>query len=167
MTRGAQNLSAAMFAKPCPTKHNTPGLNPQFTGLWRDAVVDADIPQGGGLPPLSVKAGDRIWASFKNAHLNPNEFPNPTSINPARPKELYNLNGAGFHNCPGVTYAEQTIAEILRVVFRLKNVRRAPGRAGRLNGFTTVVNETETNMFINPIGSVSPWPGSMHLIYDS
>ena len=46
------------------------GLNPQFTGLWRDAEVDASIPQGDGLPPLEVKAGDRIWASFKNAHLN-------------------------------------------------------------------------------------------------
>lgn len=46
------------------------GLNPQFTGLWRDAVVDAEIPQGPGIPPLHVKSGDRIWASFKNAHLN-------------------------------------------------------------------------------------------------
>ncbi|KAF8879290.1 heme peroxidase [Infundibulicybe gibba] len=141
--------------------------NPQFTGLWRDAAVDADIPQGNGLPPLSVKAGDRIWASFKNAHLNPTEFPNPTSVDPRRPKASYNLNGAGFHNCPGVTYAEQTIAEILKVVLKLKNVRRAAGQAGRLNGFTTVVNETETNMFITPIGSVSTWPGSMHLVYDS
>ena len=46
------------------------GLNPQFTGLWRDAAVDAVIPQGDGLPPLKVEAGDRIWASFKNAHLD-------------------------------------------------------------------------------------------------
>ena len=46
------------------------GLNPQFTGLWRDAVVDASIPRGDDRPPLKVLAGDRIWASFKNAHLN-------------------------------------------------------------------------------------------------
>lgn len=46
------------------------GLNPQFTGLWRDVAVDATIPQGAGLPAMQVKAGDRIWASFKNAHLN-------------------------------------------------------------------------------------------------
>jgi hypothetical protein len=45
-------------------------LNPQFTGLWRDVAVDVSIPQGDGLPPLEVKAGDRIWASFKNAHLD-------------------------------------------------------------------------------------------------
>jgi hypothetical protein len=46
------------------------GLNPQFTGLWRDVAVDATIPQGKDLPPMNVKAGDRIWASFKNAHIN-------------------------------------------------------------------------------------------------
>jgi hypothetical protein len=46
------------------------GLNPQVPGLWRSVAVDAQVPQGGTLPPLNVKAGDRIWASFRNAHLN-------------------------------------------------------------------------------------------------
>ncbi|KAG6861077.1 hypothetical protein C0995_004175 [Termitomyces sp. Mi166 len=32
------------------------GLKPQFSGLWRQAVVDAVIDQGPGLPPLKVKA---------------------------------------------------------------------------------------------------------------
>jgi len=141
-------------------------LNPQFTGLWRDAAVDATIPQGDGLPPLKVEAGDRIWASFKNAHLDPKEFPNPTTIDPHRPKASYNLNGAGLHNCIGTEYAEQTIAEILRVVFKLQNVRRASGDAGRLSGFTEVVTETEINVFIKANGTTSPWPGSMYLVYD-
>jgi hypothetical protein len=141
-------------------------LNPQFTGLWRDAVVDTSIPQGDDLPPLKVLAGDRIWASFKNAHLNAKEFPDPTTIDPRRPKSSYNLNGAGFHNCAGVEYAEQTIAEILRVVFKLQNVRRAPGDAGRLSGYTEIVNQTVTNVFIKPNGTTSPWPGSMYLVYD-
>ncbi|TFK58570.1 heme peroxidase, partial [Pluteus cervinus] len=139
-------------------------LNPQYTGLWRDAAVDATIQQGYGLPPIEIKAGDRIWASFKNAHLNPTEFPNPTSVDPTRPNSAYNLNGTGFHTCPGVTYAVQTIAEIVKVVFKLKNVRRAPGNAGRLAGFTEIINETETNVFIKPNGTLSPWPGSMVLV---
>ena len=46
------------------------GLRPQFPGLWREAAVDATIPQGPGLPPMEVKKGDRIWGSFRNAHLN-------------------------------------------------------------------------------------------------
>ena len=34
------------------------------------AAGDADIPQGPRTPAASVKAGDRVWASYKNAQLN-------------------------------------------------------------------------------------------------
>ncbi|KAJ6607611.1 heme peroxidase [Mycena sp. CBHHK59/15] len=141
-------------------------LHPQFTGLWRDVAVDATIPQGGDLPPLAVKKGDRIWASFKNAHRNPADFPNPLAVDPTRPSKAYSLNGTGFHGCPGVAYAEQTIADTLKVVFKLKNVRRAAGNAGKLAAIKTVVNETETNLYLTPYGTASPWPGSMFLVYD-
>jgi hypothetical protein len=46
------------------------GLNPQFTTILREAAVDAVIPQGPGLPPMQVKAGEHIGSCFKNAHLN-------------------------------------------------------------------------------------------------
>ncbi|KAJ7160328.1 heme peroxidase [Mycena filopes] len=141
-------------------------LNPQCHGLWRDVAADASIPQGNGLPAMDVKAGDRIWASFRNAHLNPTEFPNPTTVDPSRPATSYNLHGAGFHACLGVTYAQHTIAEILKVIFKLKNVRRAQGDPGRLAGFTQIINETETNIFLTPYGTTSPWPGSLFLVYD-
>ena len=98
----------------------------------------------------------------------PVDFPDPLVVNPNRPKSSYaNLNGTGFHVCPGVSYAEQTIAETVKVVFKLKNVRRAPGNAGQLNGFKLVVNETETNYYQTPTGAVSAWPGSMFLVYDA
>ncbi|KAJ3865441.1 heme peroxidase [Lentinula novae-zelandiae] len=141
-------------------------LNPQYTGLYRDAVVDTVIPQGPGLEPLAVKAGDRIWASFKNAHRNPAEFPDPLKVDPTRPQSAYNLNGTGYHQCPGVTYAEQTIAETVKVVFSLKNIRRADGNAGSLGGFTVIKDETETNVYLKPNGILTSWPGSMYLVYD-
>ncbi|KAG5644792.1 hypothetical protein DXG03_007613 [Asterophora parasitica] len=141
-------------------------LKPQFPGLWREAVVDAVISQGPGLPPVSISAGDRIWGSFRNAHLNPIDFPEPTVVDPTRPLASYNLNGAGFHNCPGTTYAQQTIVEILKAVFALKNLRRAPGDAGKLHGFTEVFNETETDFYVRRNGNISSWPGSLHIVYD-
>ena len=45
-------------------------LNPQFAGLFRTAAKDCTISQGDGLPDLHFKAGDVIFGSFKNAHLN-------------------------------------------------------------------------------------------------
>lgn len=85
-------------------------------------------------------------------------------MNPRRPFGSYNLNGAGFHNCPGTAFAQQTICEIVKVVFKLKNVRRAAGDAGKLVGFTEVINKTETDFYIQRNGSVSTWPGSMHIV---
>ncbi|KAG6810880.1 hypothetical protein H0H92_009972 [Tricholoma furcatifolium] len=141
-------------------------LKPQFPGLWREAAVDASISQGPGLPDLEIKAGDRIWASFRNAHLNPLDFPEPTKVNPTRPLASYNLNGAGFHNCPGTAYAQLTIVEIVKAIFSLKNVRRAPGDAGKLHGFSEIIHETETEFYIQRNGTVSAWPGSLHITFD-
>jgi hypothetical protein len=71
----------------------TTGLNPQFTGLWREAVVDAHIPQGNGLPPIHVNAGDRIWASFRNAHLNVRFFASFVI-------SLFSSNSSSAHRIP-------------------------------------------------------------------
>ncbi|PPQ84052.1 hypothetical protein CVT26_013955, partial [Gymnopilus dilepis] len=143
-------------------------LQPQFEGLWRTSVVDSIVDQGPSLPLLQVKAGDRLRASFRNAHLNPLDFPDPTTVNPRRPPSAYTtINGTGFHLCPGVDYAQKTIVEAIRVIFSLKNVRRAPGDAGSLKRFTEIVHETETDSFVQRNGTVSPWPGSMNIVWDA
>lgn len=46
----------------------------------------------------------------------------------------------------------------------MKNVRRAEGNAGKLVGFSKVVLETENNVYIMPNGTLSAWPGSMHIV---
>ena len=94
----------------------------------------------------------------------PIDFPDPTSVNPKRPIASYNLNGAGFHNCPGTNYAQLTIIEIVKAVFKLKNVRRAPGDAGKLHGFTEIIRETENDFFVQRNGKVSAWPGSIVIV---
>jgi hypothetical protein len=57
-----------------------------------------------------------------------------------------------------------TIAEIVRVVFGLKNLRRAPGDAGKLKKITEIKNETVVNHYVQWNGELSMWPGSMHLV---
>lgn len=51
--------------------------------------------------------------------------------------------GGGFHLCIGVSFAIQVITDIVKVVYSLKNVKRAPGDAGRLVGTTKMFNEVE------------------------
>ncbi|KAF8901487.1 heme peroxidase [Gymnopilus junonius] len=137
-------------------------LRPQYEGLWRQATVDAAINQGQGLPPVKLKAGDLVFASFRNAHLNPVDFPDPTKVNPRRPASAWaNLNGTGFHVCPGLNYAQKSIVDVLKVVFSLKNVRRVAGDPGTLKRFSEVFNETVADTFVQRNGTVGPWPGSM------
>ena len=57
-----------------------------------------------------------------------------------------------------------TIVEMIRVIFSLKNVRRAPGDAGKLQKITTIKNETPTYQYVQPNGELSMWPGPMHLV---
>ena len=57
-----------------------------------------------------------------------------------------------------------TIVEIVKAVFQLKNLRRAPGDAGRLKRYTEIINETETDFYVQRDGKSSPWPGSMYLM---
>ena len=57
-----------------------------------------------------------------------------------------------------------TIAEMVRVIFSLKNIRRAPGDAGKLQKITTIKNETPTYQYVQPNGELSMWPGPMHVV---
>ncbi|SJL08734.1 related to Psi-producing oxygenase A [Armillaria ostoyae] len=141
-------------------------LNPQFGGLFRYAVKDDVIPQGHGLPPVSIHPGDIIFASFKNAHRNLDDFPDPLKVNPTRPLDNYELQGCGFHGCPGVAFVQEAVPAMLRVIFSLPGIRRAPGQAGRLAGFTLNQFETDNNMYITSTGQWGPWPGSLQIMYD-
>jgi len=45
-----------------------------------------------------------------------------------------------------------TIVEMVPVIFSLKNVRCAPGDAGKLQQITTIKNETPTHQYVQPNG---------------
>ncbi|KAG6890061.1 hypothetical protein C0992_003159 [Termitomyces sp. T32_za158] len=140
-------------------------LQPQYSGLWRGAAEDAIIDQGPGYPPLEVKAGDRIWASLRNAYLNPVDFPEPTKVIPTRQAASYYLDGTVFRHCPDEASVHKTIVEIVKVVFSLKNVRRAPGDAGDLHRLSEILHKTEVDSFVQRNGTIGPWPGSMYIVW--
>jgi hypothetical protein len=54
---------------------------------------------------------------------------------------------------------------MVRGVFKLKDVQRAKGSAGVLQGYTEVRNETERRVFLRKDGSVSVVPeGTMQVV---
>ena len=95
--------------------------------------------------------------------LQPDDFPNPHRVDPTRPKNRYQLVGAGFHHCP-IDFVEQTLPEIIKVVFSLKNVRRAEGTAGNMAKFVVDAFGTDSVMYLDGTGNVSPFPGSLTIV---
>ncbi|CAE6450365.1 unnamed protein product [Rhizoctonia solani] len=142
-------------------------LHPQFPALARVAAVQDEIPQGPGNPSISVKPGDRLFLSYRNAHLDPELFPNPETIDPRRPKDHYAIQAIGAHGCPGLDATEQCMAMILREIFKLQNIRRAPGVLGQLDGFDNNVLGTKIRSYIDAKGGITSWPTSLVVVYDA
>ncbi|KAG8877662.1 hypothetical protein FRB98_006589 [Tulasnella sp. 332] len=143
-------------------------LDPQIPGLFRSVIADADIQQGSGMSPIKVQKGDSIFVSIRDAGFDRAIFgPDPTVVDPTRPIHYYTMFGVGMHECLGRWFVQATMPHVIRSVFSLKNIRRAPGQAGKLNRFDyTLFGSTPASMFMDSRADVTPWPSSMTLLYD-
>ncbi|KAL4246560.1 hypothetical protein ABKN59_008750 [Abortiporus biennis] len=138
-------------------------FNPQFSATPRVAAAVDTIPLGNGRQPISVQPGDIIVNDFRDANQNPDDFPNPSLVNPRYPASKYLNQGAGFHKCPASDFSQKVIVEIMKLVFSLKNIRRATGTQGYMESFMVDGNK----MYIDNTGFVSPWPSSLTIVYDA
>ena len=51
--------------------------------------------------------------------------------------------------------------EMFKVIFGLKNLRRAEGQAGKQESFVVDLHGTDATMYIDEVGKVSPLPSSL------
>lgn len=59
---------------------------------------------------------------------------------------------------------EEVAPQVLRSIFKLKNIRRAEGVAGQLVGAAIETLGTDTPFYLDTRGLVSSWPGSMTVV---
>ncbi|KAK7937986.1 heme peroxidase [Apiospora aurea] len=132
-------------------------------GSYRQAASDDVIHEDDGRD-VRVKSGDRVFVSFVGAAKDVNHFPNPEEVNPSRPLDAYIHFGLGPHACLGRDAAQAALTEMFRAVFKLRNVRRAPGPQGELKkvprpgGFYVYMREDR--------GAYFPFPCTMKICYD-
>ncbi|CAE7179209.1 unnamed protein product [Rhizoctonia solani] len=134
-------------------------LSPQAPGIFRDVTTEVTLQDG--KESLHLTPHNRLFVSLANSNLDPEAFPDPHSVNPDRPREHYNLFGYGMHKCMGDQFTERTMPAVIKSIFKLKNVRRAPGESGKLRSFTQDLHGTKQTMFLSATGLVTPWPASM------
>ena len=96
------------FSSPVPTEGRT---------LTRDTTVGA----------CPMKAGDRVLLNFAAANLDPAQFPDPHTIDFARPNVASHLAfGAGIHRCLGAHLARREMKVTIKAICALREFRFDP-----------------------------------------
>uniref|UniRef100_A0A060TJX0 ARAD1D50600p n=1 Tax=Blastobotrys adeninivorans TaxID=409370 RepID=A0A060TJX0_BLAAD len=134
-------------------------------GLPRVASKDVTV-MDGARGPIHVKSGHTVLIATSKAAMDPAAFPEPEKLNPHRPFKDYTLLGWGLHYCFGARLVGCSLAATLREVFKLKNVRRADGKAGR---FARVEHEfagIKMRKYLDANAKESPIPSTLTLLYD-
>jgi cytochrome P450 len=106
-------------------------FDPLAPGLPRNVLVDGVIADGTG-HRTPVKASDTVLAAFASAMMDPRRVSNPRRFDPHRPAGDYIHFGYSLHQCFGRHINRATLHLMLKPLLKRANLRRAPGRAGRL-----------------------------------
>lgn len=115
-------------------------LNP---GPFRTCAEDFTFASGG-----KVKAGMQMLVSTQSAMFDPRRVTRPMAFDPKRPDKDYLLFGHGLHWCIGAPLAKAQITQTLKPLLQRRDLRRAPGSAGRL-------------------GKLGPFPAGLTVCYGS
>jgi cytochrome P450 len=134
-------------------------------GLPRVAAKDTTV-MDGARGPVHVKAHQLILVATSAAAMDPDAFPEPEKLNPHRPFKDYTLLGHGLHFCFGARLVGCSLAATLKEVFKLPNVRRAPGKRGMFTTTEHDVAGVKMRHYLDANSKESPIPTSLSLEYD-
>ncbi|KAF8344880.1 hypothetical protein F5887DRAFT_245338 [Amanita rubescens] len=143
----------------------------QRFGLWRIAAGNERIriiEQGlVGYPNVTIEPGDRVFADFTFAHNDPKHVPEPQKVDPHR--EINSLLGLGLHKCPARSLIDETMSQIIRVIFSQKDLKRADGQKGRLKSATLHPDDPPWcfEKYLDEHGGFSHYPKHMEIEFDA
>lgn len=134
-------------------------------GLPRVAAKDVTV-NDGARGKIHIKANSLILVATSKAAMDPVAFPEPEKLDPHRPFSAYTLLGHGLHFCFGARLVGCSLAATLREVFKLKNVRRAPGRQGRFHTVEHDIAGVNARLYLDGNAKESPVPTNLVIEYD-
>jgi cytochrome P450 len=109
-------------------------LRPINYGPFRRAGIDTVLADG--TPHATrVRRGDLVLAGTWMANLDSRRVPDPRRFDPSRPAAQNLGFGHGQHFCLGRQLAIAQMTQTFKPLLRRGNVRRAPGRAGRVSRY--------------------------------
>jgi cytochrome P450 len=106
-------------------------FDPLAPFLPRVAAADSVIAAGTSRAVKVPKEG-RILVAFSSAMMDERRLPDPKTFNPRRLPPEYIHFGYGLHQCFGIHMNKALLPLMLKALLKRSNLRRAPGRDGRL-----------------------------------
>jgi cytochrome P450 len=112
----------------------TSRFKPINFGPFRVTERDYTISDGGfaGRRPKTIPKGSKLLVSTHSAMFDGRRIRNRYRFDPDRAPSDYMLFGSGIHVCLGLFLAKAQITQTLKPLLAQKNLRRAPGDAGKL-----------------------------------
>jgi cytochrome P450 len=107
-------------------------FDPLAPAMPRVAVADAMI-AAGTRRARKVAAGAKLMVGISSAMMDPLRLPDPDRFDPRRLPHEYFHFGYSLHTCFGIHINKAVLPLILKPLLQRPNLRRAPGRAGRLS----------------------------------
>lgn len=108
-------------------------FNPINPLIYRRAACDATI-AAGSLRARKIPKGTMVLASNLSAMFDPLKIAAPESFRTDRPWGEYMLWGYGMHTCFGAHINRSVMPAILKPLLAKPGLRRAAGKAGRIDG---------------------------------
>ncbi|KAH8805747.1 9,12-octadecadienoate 8-hydroperoxide 8R-isomerase [Xylogone sp. PMI_703] len=143
------------------------------TGLYRDHLpsepTQGPITIQDGEATIEIPTGRRVFPNLMQASIDPAVFPDPLSVRLDRPMENYLTYGLGPHQCAGMDASKLSMTTMFKVVFGLKNLRKATSSYGENPGDLKKIPGPIPGsvLYMTPDQrSYFPFPTSMKLWWD-
>jgi hypothetical protein len=134
-----------------------PGSSGNFSNVDRGDIVFLNLAAlTDAQPPAAASTG----ASASTSSSKPKY-----TIDPHRPKTAYPTQPLIYTGL-SEDFLYKTMAQVLRAVFSLNNVRRGPGKSGLLKRHKETTNGIDQWMYLDQKHRPVPWAKSMTLLFD-
>lgn len=105
--------------------------------VFRTTAPDGYTFTAGVSKPTTLPGGTRVCVLTQSAMFDGRQIAHPRRFDPNRPAEDFLTFGYGQHWCLGTFVAKAQLTQMFKVLLRRRDLRRAPGKPGRMTRIAT------------------------------
>jgi len=135
-------------------------VHPPFPGVFRISSKDQTV------NGKEYKKNDRVFLDTETSNVDATVFKNPKAIDTARSTKD-SLYADGVFNYLGEKLTLKIVGEIIRAIFSLDGVSRAPGQSGTLTRFKDETRCDISYGYLKSAQTITPWPNFMSIQFNA